>query len=173
MTAPYEMNFCRRCGAKLTHVTGNVYKCDNGHTIFYNSSAALTVLLTNSNKEVLTLVRALDPGKGTLDLPGGFADLGESLEDALVREIEEETGLKPTDYTPLKYVMSDIDPYEYDLVVTVVLTVVFRAEMVTDAQPTPADDAAETRFMPLKDVVLSDVFFPTARASLAWAKDNL
>ena len=42
--------------------------------------------------EVLVAVRARNPGKGLLDLPGGFVDPGESLEVALYRELQEELG---------------------------------------------------------------------------------
>lgn len=39
---------------------------------------------------VLLAKRAKEPGKGTWTLPGGVVELGETLEDALRREIEEE-----------------------------------------------------------------------------------
>jgi len=43
---------------------------------------------------VLLVKRKYDPGKGLWSLPGGLVNLGEKTEDALVREVEEETGLK-------------------------------------------------------------------------------
>jgi 8-oxo-dGTP diphosphatase len=38
--------------------------------------------------------RGLEPGKGKWAIPGGYVDQGEIVEDALIREIFEETGLK-------------------------------------------------------------------------------
>ncbi|MBC7091105.1 MAG: NUDIX hydrolase [Nitrososphaeria archaeon] len=38
--------------------------------------------------------RDIDPFKGCWSLPGGFIEYNERVEDALVREVEEETGLK-------------------------------------------------------------------------------
>ena len=43
---------------------------------------------------LLTVVRGRPPFSGMHALPGGMVELGESTEAALVREIEEETGLR-------------------------------------------------------------------------------
>ena len=44
--------------------------------------------------KVVLIRRANDPFKGHLALPGGFAEIGESVEHAAVRETREETGLE-------------------------------------------------------------------------------
>ncbi|MEN8252400.1 MAG: NUDIX domain-containing protein [Patescibacteria group bacterium] len=59
---------------------------------------ALTVkaVVVNKNDEVLLLRRSGDKEKfhgGCYDLPGGYLDEGDRINDALLREIEEETGL--------------------------------------------------------------------------------
>jgi 8-oxo-dGTP diphosphatase len=44
--------------------------------------------------KALIIKRAHEPRKGEWSLPGGMLDLGESLGDAVLREVREETGLE-------------------------------------------------------------------------------
>jgi len=48
----------------------------------------------DSKVEVLLIQRKHDPFAGMWALPGGFVDMEETVEQAVVRELEEETGLK-------------------------------------------------------------------------------
>jgi len=45
---------------------------------------------------VLLIERANEPLKGEWSLPGGALELGETLQEGVVREVEEETGLRVT-----------------------------------------------------------------------------
>jgi ADP-ribose pyrophosphatase YjhB (NUDIX family) len=44
--------------------------------------------------EVLLIQRGKDPGKGRWSLPGGHQEWGETVADAVIREIREETGVE-------------------------------------------------------------------------------
>ena len=88
--------FCPKCGVdKLVSDDGKSVRCTAcGFRYFHNMAAAVMgILVTPSG--ILLARRAEEPGKGMLDLPGGFVDYGESLEEALVREIQEELGFRP------------------------------------------------------------------------------
>ena len=45
------------------------------------------------NRKIVLIQRKNPPFKGKFALPGGFVDIGETTEDAVVREVLEETGL--------------------------------------------------------------------------------
>lgn len=51
------------------------------------------MFITDAQGRLLFAERAHDPFKGSWDLPGGFVDMYETGEEAVIREIKEETGL--------------------------------------------------------------------------------
>jgi NADH pyrophosphatase NudC (nudix superfamily) len=88
---------CPRCGkeALTAHQTHGVLCEACGFIYFHNTAAAVMAILETPEGIVFTR-RAHDPGRGLLDLPGGFVDHGESLEEALARELREELGITVT-----------------------------------------------------------------------------
>ena len=64
-----------------------------GH--YYNRAVSVDGLITIENKIVL-IKRARDPYKDYWALPGGYVDWNETMEEAVLREVEEETNLKVT-----------------------------------------------------------------------------
>ena len=74
--------------------------------------------LDEEDLKILLIQRGLEPFKGQWALPGGFAAVGETMEDTARRELEEETGLRDVFLEQL-YTFSnpDRDPREH--VVTV------------------------------------------------------
>ncbi|WP_139061698.1 NUDIX hydrolase [Sulfobacillus thermosulfidooxidans] len=55
--------------------------------------AVAVLVFEPSRKEILLVTRRYPPFVGGLTFPGGGIELGESVADAAVREVEEETGL--------------------------------------------------------------------------------
>jgi len=53
------------------------------------------------NGQVLLSLRGNEPNKGKWGIPGGVVEVGEKIEEALIREVKEETGV---DVKPLKRV---------------------------------------------------------------------
>jgi 8-oxo-dGTP diphosphatase len=51
-------------------------------------------ILIRKGEEYLLIKRASEPDKGLWSVPGGMVELGERVQDAAMREAEEETGLR-------------------------------------------------------------------------------
>jgi NAD+ diphosphatase len=102
---------CPSCLSKVIEFDGQKkYTCPEcGWTYYQNTAAAVGVLLEYEGK-VLVVTRNREPGKGMLDLPGGFVDPNESAEEAVGREICEELGVV---FENLKYLCSAPNTYPY------------------------------------------------------------
>ncbi len=92
-------------------------------------------------RRVLLVTRANPPFKGHLALPGGFVEIGERVEDACRRELEEETGIK-ADKLTLLGLWSDParDPRGH------VCSAVY-AGTVSGGSPRGGDDAADAAWI--------------------------
>lgn len=74
--------------------------------------------LRESCLQVLLIRRAEEPFKGDWALPGGFVHINESLEEAALRELEEETGISQA-YLEQLYTYGEPDRDPRDRVITV------------------------------------------------------
>lgn len=102
---------CPRCGGRPIRAGVNPFccaACDYVH--FFGPCAAVGAITTDPDGQVLLLIRGRDPGKGLFGLPGGFVDVGETVEEALCREVLEETRLEVMDY---RYLASFPNQYVY------------------------------------------------------------
>ena len=90
-----KFKFCPVCGSAnwAEHNFKSKACGDCGFVYYANPSTATAAFILNSRNEMLVARRAKEPAKGTLDLPGGFADMHERAEDGVAREVFEETGL--------------------------------------------------------------------------------
>jgi len=103
--------FCPSCGRKSFEEDDNQRnECKECNFTFYRNVAAAVAVVVRCRDEVLFTIRATDPGKGMLDLPGGFVDPQESLEEAAKRELLEELRI---DESSLRYLFSEPNIYRY------------------------------------------------------------
>ena len=105
------------------------------------------VILYNS-KEVILIRRKNPPFQGDLALPGGFVDIGETVENACIREAQEETNLV-VKITKLIGVFSDPkrDPRGHTV------TIAFLCEPVDKRRkPIAQDDAAALEILTLSKI---------------------
>ena len=88
--------YCPGCGVKgpKAHSKDKHITCGKcGFEYFHNVASAAGAIIEYGPK-VLVITSANEPKAGMLDLPGGFADYGESVEEAVRREVREELGIK-------------------------------------------------------------------------------
>jgi len=121
--------------------------------------AAVSALLVRGDR-VLLIRRRAEPNRGRWSFPGGVVDLGESVRDAVVREVREETGLRvePREVVDVSdVILPDRGPPEYHFVLAV-----FRANRV-GGRLRARSDAAEARWVRVRDLRKLDVTDTTLR----------
>jgi 8-oxo-dGTP diphosphatase len=92
-----DMQYCPKCAAPLTwRSTGDRPRptCpDCGFVLYINPVVGAGALVEKDGKVVLVR-RGVEPKAGYWSLPAGYVEGDEMAEDAAVREMEEETGLR-------------------------------------------------------------------------------
>ena len=99
-------------------------------------------------REVLLIERKHPPFEGMWALPGGFLDMDETLEDAALRELQEETGITGIELEQF-HTFSKVDRDPRHRTIT---TVFIGYTNENTADPEAGDDAASTRWFPLHDL---------------------
>jgi len=145
-----KFNFCPVCGS-MQFRENNVKSKRCGHcgfTYYANPSSATAAFIVRDGC-LLVAKRGKEPAQGTLDLPGGFVDMDETVEEGMVREVAEETGLR---VKALSYLFSIPNLYDYSGMTIHTLDMFFRVEVEPGQEPVAADDAAELMWVPLGEV---------------------
>lgn len=143
--------YCPVCGSADFLVSSVKSKqCRHcGYELFINPSAAVVAFIRNARGELLVVERDCEPAKGTLDLPGGFTDIDETVEESVIREIKEETGLTVTATT---YLFSYPNHYLYSGMDIPTLDFFFECQVEDTSVLHAADDAASCQWLPLNQI---------------------
>jgi len=115
---------------------------------------AVAALVVKDGK-VLLVKRKYPPSAGRWSLPGGHVELGERLEEAVLRELKEEAGVDGAVrgfLAPVEYIELDGGYVKYHFVILVYLV-----EAAGDAEPRAGDDAADAVFVPLEEALKMDL----------------
>jgi 8-oxo-dGTP diphosphatase len=95
---------------------------------------------------LLLVRRGRGPAQGDWSVPGGKVELGETLVEAVTRELREETGLDGVCGRLLGWA-ERIEPDGHYVIMD------FEVTLVGDDEPTAGDDAAEAAWVELHEVV--------------------
>ena len=101
-------------------------------------------------EEVLLVRRGQEPALGSWTLPGGVVELGESLKDAIVREVQEETGLA-VEVLGITAVLERVFRDRDDRIAFHYVLVDFACAYVS-GELSPATDITDAQFVPLNDL---------------------
>ena len=149
-----DLHFCPRCGKPPTITFPRSITCSHcGYAAFYNPKPVACAIPQTADNELILMRRGFEPRRGHWSMPGGFVDLGESVQDAAIREVQEELNLK-IDVTHLIGVYSRAE----DRTVVVVYAAIARGT------PTLTEEALEVRAFAPIDIPWQDLAF--------WSDEN-
>ncbi len=92
------INYCLKCGEKLVLEIDREDKlrphCRRCGWVFYkNPIPAVACVVTNQNNQLLLIKRRFEPQSGFWALPSGYMEIWQTPEEAVLDELQEETGL--------------------------------------------------------------------------------
>lgn len=178
MTAPASSHplalfkHCPRCGSpRFADHDARSRRCaDCGFTYYHNAAAATVAVIFDDEGRLLVTRRALDPARGTLDLPGGFVDPGESIDEGCLREVREETGAEAA---IVRYLFSLPNVYRYSDFDVHTADAFFLCRLAAGQRVSAADDAAALFWLPLDEVRPADFGLDSIRRGVARLRDLL
>lgn len=151
-----DVAFCPRCGAPATVQFPRSMRCTRcEYVAFYNPKPVGCAIARDDDGRVWLARRGHDPGRGLWSMPGGFVDLGESVEEAIVREVREELDVHAS-LGELVGVYSHADDR--------VVVIVYEARI--DGTPRATDEAPEVRAFARDEIPWDELAFANDRAAL-------
>jgi 8-oxo-dGTP diphosphatase len=140
-----KKSFCQFCGGPLIRKAVDDRLrlfCEScARPIYENPTPSTCVVAVDESDGILLVKRSEPPMEGSWCLPGGFMELGETPENAALREFKEETGLSGKIDVLLGVSTNPSDQYH---------TVLMMGYLVKRHWGilTPGDDASKAAFFP-------------------------
>ena len=150
------LRFCPRCGRSPRVDFPRSIQCEHcGYAAFYNPKPVAGAIPREPDGRLWLLRRGFDPGAGLWTFPGGFVDLGESVEDAARREAMEELEVEVH-----LHGLVGVYSRPQDRVVLVVYDATFTGE------PSTTDEAPEVRAFAPDEVPWDELAFWSTEQAL-------
>ena len=159
--------YCPECKhSTISFVNNHYLSCAECGFLYYHNAAASVAAIIQYQDEILLTVRAKEPGLGKLDLPGGFVDHNESLEQALTREITEEltVTIKPQQFT---YFTSEPNTYQYQSITYNTIDSIFTLKL--DSKPQIICEPSEIKeviWIKKSEIKLDELAFESAQKAI-------
>ncbi len=159
-------SFCERCGSPMAprHLEGkHRLVCAACKSVRYpDLVAAVSAIVYDAGGRLLLVKRAIQPGYGRWVIPGGYAEGGEALDRAVVREVEEEAHLQVGEA-----VLSGV----YSTPDTRVATIVYAMLAEPDDNIQAGNESLRARWFPFHEIPWEAVYFESTRHAIRdWLK---
>jgi NAD+ diphosphatase len=156
--------YCPRCGKQDFRLFNpNKFECEHCTFTVYRNVAAAVVAIIEYDHKIIVTRREKEPGKGKLDLPGGFVDENQTLEESLEREVQEELGLKIHD---LSYLCSYPNKYPYKGIEYSTIDSIFTCKADSINITREEKEIAGVEILDPKELNLDDIAFISIRKAL-------
>ena len=158
---PEHYKFCPLCGGRLENrliKAGEPERlvCTACGFIFFLDPKLAVLALVPYQEGLVMVRRAIEPGYGLWVVPGGFVDLGEKVEDAVVRETLEEVNLTVR-------VVRLLNVHSYRHSRTVVLSYITE---YLSGELAPGDEELEARSFTPAEIPWDSIAFSSTRDAL-------
>jgi ADP-ribose pyrophosphatase YjhB (NUDIX family)/ribosomal protein S27AE len=153
--------FCPTCGGRLEHRIIQPKEpprlvCGDCGFVFYLDPKLAGIAIIPWEDGLVLARRAINPGYGLWVAPGGFVDVGERVEDAVVREVREEV------YLDVR-INRLLNVYSYPGRTTVIVAYV--ADVIS-GQPGGGDETLEARVFRPDEIPWEEIAFASTRDAL-------
>jgi mutator protein MutT len=153
--------FCPQCGGPLQKKIIQAKEpprlvCRDCGFIFYLDPKLAAIAIIPWENGLVLARRAIEPGYGLWVAPGGFVDVGETVEEAVVREVQEEVFLQVR-------IRRLLNIYSYPGRTTVIAAYV--ADVIS-GQPGGGDETLEARIFRPDEIPWQEIAFSSTRDAL-------
>lgn len=162
-----ELKYCPQCGKPTLNWDGEKkWSCESCHFVLFNNVAGAVAVLICFEDEILFTRRNQEPGKGKLDLSGGFVDPKETAEETCARELYEELKLK-VEPSHLQYLGSGHNVYLYKNIPYQTLDLFYRLDLKAKEQLTlEISEISEIVWLKAKEIDLDEIAFDSQKKFL-------
>jgi len=174
--------YCPSCGEKGIRLEKNKFNCASCGFVYFHNTAAATGCIIQAGERIVMLVRGREPGRGKLDLPGGFVDPGEGILEGLLRELREELSWEPRILSgqnlpdvfklfasfPNTYLYKNIPYNTCDVYFTVSAPGLLEKDLKAEA-----DEITEIRFLRPDEIKADDMAFDSTRRAIEAFKGRI
>jgi ADP-ribose pyrophosphatase YjhB (NUDIX family) len=91
---PQKDRYCSYCGQAFRRNQAWPRACPGCARVSYRNPLPVGIVLLPVGRGLVAVRRGIEPGLGKLALPGGYIGVGETWQQALARELFEETGIR-------------------------------------------------------------------------------